>query len=70
MDLTEVSNGAIEYSAEAVDSRPSGSTAMYSCNTGYTLNGINTVTCENGMWSPDAPICESRSACAFRNRVA
>ena len=39
-----------------------GSTAMYSCEIGYTLNGTGSRTCqENGEWSEQEPICEGKS---------
>ena len=37
------------------------STATYSCNNGYELNGSSTRTCSSdGMWTPAAPICVAR----------
>ena len=38
-----------------------GSTVTYTCNTGYTLSGSESGTCEdNGMWTVlISPICES-----------
>ncbi|XP_071844771.1 complement factor H-like isoform X2 [Apostichopus japonicus] len=36
-----------------------GSTAEYSCDTGYVLNGPSTTTCFNGRWVPfRSPTCE------------
>ena len=35
------------------------STAIYSCDTGYTLNGGSTRTCQSDRtWSGSAPTCE------------
>ncbi len=53
-DLTDPSNGAVDTS--------SGTTFMmnatYICNTGYTLVGTVTRTCQaNTMWSLTAPTC-------------
>ena len=37
------------------------STATYSCDNGYELNGTSTITCSsNGMWTPAAPICDRK----------
>ena len=37
------------------------STATYSCDNGYELNGSSTRTCSsNGMWTPAAPICDRK----------
>ncbi len=38
----------------------SGGTATYTCNTGYTLSGLSTRTCQtNGAWSGTAPTCSA-----------
>lgn len=51
-------NGQVITSGTAV-----GSVATYSCNTGYTLIGSSTQTCQsNAQWSGDAPSC-SLSQC-------
>ena len=35
-----------------------GDTAMYSCNTGFELEGAETVRCEDdGVWSAEPPVC-------------
>ena len=35
-----------------------GETATYSCNTGFELEGADTVTCAtNGMWTEGSPLC-------------
>ena len=35
-----------------------GATATYTCNTGYTLNGNNTRTCQaSGTWTGSDPTC-------------
>ncbi|XP_064387037.1 semaphorin-4B-like isoform X2 [Halichondria panicea] len=58
--LPVLNNGIIMYSAGSPDSRPFGSTAMHSCNTGYTLNGgTATRTCvTERRWSGSAPTCQ------------
>ena len=53
--LTNPENGQADTSAGTTF----GSTAMYTCNTGYTLIGSQTRTCESdGMWSPASPECQ------------
>ena len=38
-----------------------GSTVIYSCSTGYTLNGSSTITCmANRQWSSNAPDCSRK----------
>ena len=59
------------YSAGSPDNRPLGSSAVYSCNTNYTLTG-DTLTAaggtmitrprvcvSGGRWSGSAPTCQS-----------
>ncbi len=41
-----------------------GSTATYTCDTGYTLSGSSSRTCrDNGSWSSPEPLCNGRSYC-------
>ena len=42
-----ISNGSWNYPSEYIDN---GSTITATCNTGYTLNGSYTATCNNGTW--------------------
>ena len=52
-DLPAPSNGEVMVSTTEF-----GSTATYSCNDGYTLEGVSTRTClASGSWSDSAPIC-------------
>ena len=38
----------------------SGSTVTYTCNFGYALAGLQSITCQaNGQWSGPAPSCRS-----------
>ena len=38
-----------------------GSTVVYSCGTGYTLNGSSTITCmANSQWSGNTPDCNRK----------
>ncbi|XP_064386166.1 uncharacterized protein LOC135334779 [Halichondria panicea] len=69
-DLPSLTNGMIMYSAGSPDNRPLGSSAVYSCNTNYTLTG-DTLTAaggtmitrprvcvSGGRWSGSAPTCQ------------
>ncbi|XP_064386249.1 P-selectin-like isoform X2 [Halichondria panicea] len=58
-DLPTLTNGMIMYSAGSPDNRPLGSSAVHSCNTGYTLTGGITRVCVTGArWSETAPTCQ------------
>ena len=47
--LTNPANGRVSYTTFA---------ATYSCNTGFTLEGVSTRTCQApGVWSGSAPTC-------------
>ena len=51
-----LTNGTISYSDPTLGE---GSVATHSCDTGYTLNGGSTRTCQtDGTWNGSAPICE------------
>ena len=51
--LPNPANGAV-----ALDGTEEGSTAQYSCNTGFTLVGSQTRMCGgDGQWSDTAPTC-------------
>ena len=53
-DLQSPANGLV-----VVPSRLPGSTATYSCNTGFNLIGSQTRSClNNGFWSGVVPICQ------------
>jgi len=54
--LEDPDNGRVEFSNTTFES-----TANYTCNLGYSLNGNSTRTCEtNGEWSGDSPSCERK----------
>ena len=49
------SHGSVSYSCGTI----SGSIATFSCDTGYTLSGATTRTCQTDRsWSNDSPTCE------------
>ena len=50
--LTNPSNGVVTWTGLT-----SGSTATYTCNSGYELIGNTVRTCQNGRWSGQAPTC-------------
>ena len=37
-----------------------GAVATYSCNVGYTINGVDSRTCTAQGWSDKEPTCESK----------
>ena len=50
--LSDPPSGHVSYSGNDT-------TANYTCDSGYTLNGNGTRVCQtNGMWSGSAPSCE------------
>ena len=52
-NLTAPDNGQV-----VVNGMSPGDTATYSCNTGFELEGVDTVTCEDdGVWSAEPPVC-------------
>ena len=54
--LSDPSNGAVDTSSGTTFMR----TATYTCNTGYTLTGSNTRTCQADTdWSGSEPACDS-----------
>ncbi len=52
------------YNDGTANSRPVGSTATYSCNTGYTLIGVSVKMCGNtGQWSEaETPVCQQQTS--------
>ncbi|XP_052804614.1 sushi, von Willebrand factor type A, EGF and pentraxin domain-containing protein 1-like [Mya arenaria] len=60
--LPNPSNGAVD----TVAGTTFGSTAQYSCNPGYSLQGHNSRTCqETGQWSSTAPTCNIKDCKAL-----
>ena len=54
--LEDPDNGQVEFFNTTFES-----TANYTCDLGYSLNGNSTRTCEaNGNWSGDLPSCECK----------
>ncbi len=51
-------NGMIVYNSSTI-LRLVGTVASLTCNTGYTLSGASTRTCQfDGQWSLSMPFCE------------
>ncbi len=59
-DLTNLTNGIIDYNMGAASLRPVDTVATYTCNTGYNLTGGTTsrVCVIGGIWSGSTPTCE------------
>ena len=61
--LSQVNNGLVTYSPDTTSPFSFGTTATYSCNEGFFLQGGRTQTCVgdgsglNGVWSGSAPVC-------------
>ena len=56
--LSSPENGNVMVSGTGL-----GAEAMYTCNTGYSINGESTRVCENSsspQWSGNAPVCNSK----------
>ena len=54
-DLTNITNGLVDTSG----GKSYKCTAVYTCNTGFVLNGMTTRTCQgNGAWSGAEPTCD------------
>ncbi|XP_064386390.1 sushi, von Willebrand factor type A, EGF and pentraxin domain-containing protein 1-like [Halichondria panicea] len=61
-DLPSLANGMIMYSAGSPSNRPFSSSAVHSCNTGYTLTGGTTRICvTEGNWDGSPPTCQLRT---------
>ena len=57
-NLENPGNGTVDVSGN----QP-GDTAVYSCDDGFTLDGVDTRTCgENGQWSGSEPTCVGKYA--------
>ena len=60
-DLPPLMNGGIIYIGGLTDSRPVNTVAIYTCDTGYTLNGGTSRVCvTGGMWSGSPPVCQRK----------
>ena len=58
-NLVLPSHTVIFYNGGSSGSRPVGTVALHSCDTGYNLNGGSTRTCQSDLtWSGSAPTCE------------
>ena len=54
--LTNPANGQVSHAAGTTF----GQTAIFSCDTGYNLDGDSNRTCQaTGMWSGSSPTCQS-----------
>ena len=55
-DLLDPANGEVDTSGGTLE----GAVATYSCNVGYTINGVDSRTCTAQGWSDKEPTCESK----------
>ena len=62
---TSLSNGNVKVNASQTSGyAPYGTTATYTCNTGYRLEGESSQTCQqNGAWNGTAPQCLMHIPC-------
>jgi len=61
-ELPEVVNGVITFTMNSAISI----SATYSCDTGYAISSAVAVrTCDQGVWSGTAPICEGMTLNTF-----
>jgi hypothetical protein len=57
--LTPPTDGAVDHTSEGTDYE---SKAYFSCNAGYTLTGLSSVTCQaDKSWSGATPTCVIKS---------
>ena len=52
VDITNGSKIGVNYAH--------GKTVQYKCNHGYTLEGQNQLTCNDGKWNSKPPICKGK----------
>ncbi len=53
-----------------MDTNTVGSTATYTCDTGYGVNGATTVTCgADGSWSAVPPTCDGEKLLTLLNAL-
>ena len=53
-ELQNLTNGQVSMTGQSI-----GSTATYTCDSGYELVGDDTRTCEDGVWTGQEPTCSS-----------
>lgn len=54
LDPPNIENGVVKFESTLFQAK-----TEYSCNTGYTLDGVKVVTCgDNSTWYPKKPLCE------------
>ena len=51
-ELQNPTNGQVSMTGQST-----GSTATYTCDSGYELIGDDTRTCEDGVWTGEEPTC-------------
>ena len=55
-----LSNGQVTYNLVSMNGQyPVGTTASFTCDSGYNVVGSNSITCQpSGTWNQQAPNCE------------
>ena len=56
-DIGDPSNGNIDFIGDSVAPFSIGTSAIYTCDTGYVLVGESVRICEDGNWNGTASIC-------------
>ena len=60
-NLTSPENGQVDVLSIEVNG-----SAVFTCDSGYSLNGSSSVECqENGEWSEQPPICQGKQLIVF-----
>ena len=60
--LDLIDNGVITYGSDITDPFDFGTTATYSCNDGFVLEGTQVRNCVlDGIWDGAAPLCRGKN---------
>ena len=59
------SPGDIDHGVKIGSDYGHGKTVQYVCDAEYTLEGQKTLTCNDGKWNFDPPLCKGKYVCLF-----